>query len=52
MSIKNRTVFGDPSKIKLSKKEITIKITIGFKGNPATHGSFTCHVLSQNRNVQ
>ncbi len=29
---------------KLDKTELLANITIGFNGNPETHGSFTCFV--------
>ena len=44
MNIKNRTVFNDPCEIKLSKNDLKAEITVGFTGDPKTHGSFTCFV--------
>lgn len=44
MNAGNRTVFNDPCEIKLGKHELKTVITVGFKGNPKTHGSFTCFV--------
>ena len=44
MTVANRTEINDPCEIKLDKTELLANITIGFNGNPETHGSFTCFV--------
>lgn len=44
MRVANRTEFNDPCKIKLNSIELNAAITVGFQGNPATHGSFNCTV--------
>ena len=47
ISIYNRIVFNDPCEISLNKDESIANITVGFKGNPKLHGSFTC-LLAKN----
>lgn len=44
INVANRTVFNDPCKIQLNQNEQKATIVVGFKGNPSTHGSFTCYV--------
>jgi len=44
MIVGNRTEINDPCEIKLDKDNLKAEITIGFNGNPKTHGSFTCSV--------
>ncbi len=44
MNTANRTVFNDPCEIKLNSNNLNATITIGFQGDPATHGSFNCFV--------
>lgn len=44
INVVNRTVFNDPCKIQLNKNELTATTVIGFRGDPKTHGSFTCYV--------
>lgn len=44
ISVGNRTVFNDPCEIELNNDELIAKITVGFQGDPATHGSFNCFV--------
>ncbi|HMT03126.1 MAG TPA: hypothetical protein PKD00_07455 [Burkholderiales bacterium] len=42
MHVYSRTVFNDPCEIILNKNDLTANITVGFKGDPKSHGSFTC----------
>lgn len=44
MNVRNRTVFNDPCRVKLSSKHKVADISVGFLGDPATHGSFTCQI--------
>lgn len=44
MTVGNRTEINDPCEITLGQTDLIANITIGFTGNPDTHGSFTCSV--------
>lgn len=44
MNVGNRTVFNDPCKLTLTPNQLRANISVGFHGDIATHGSFTCMV--------
>ena len=44
MTVGNRTEINDPCEMDLAKNDLTAAITIGFTGDPETHGSFNCTV--------
>ncbi len=44
INIANRTVINDPCQTTLKANQLKASITINFKGNPYTHGSFECEV--------
>ena len=43
ITVGNRTVFNDPCIVHMTEKQLQASILVGFKGNPETHGSFTCN---------
>ncbi|MCC2666701.1 MAG: hypothetical protein K0S63_617 [Gammaproteobacteria bacterium] len=44
ITVGRRTAINDPCEIKLNKNDLQANLTVGFEGDPETHGSFTCAV--------